>query len=38
MDNPEQLATLGAQDEKERDKTKTQRPMCWKPLYENEHI
>jgi hypothetical protein len=36
MNNPEKLATLAPQDTRRRQtKQKTQRNMCWTPLYSN---
>ena len=35
MNNPEQLATLGTQDEDEQNKI--QHNMCWTSLFVNKH-
>ena len=35
MNNPEQLATQGTQDEDKQNKT--QHNMCWTPLCANKH-
>ena len=35
MDNPEKLATLGAQDDKKTKQNKNN--MCWTPQYASKH-